>query len=83
MPLKRIVNFIKIINYETRGCNNNLDILVFLTSALIASKGTKVFEVDINKNVVETINKGKIHIIEPDLEDEVEKRVDSERYTHH
>jgi len=37
------------------------------TSALIASKGTKVLGVDINKKVVDTINKGKIHIKEPDL----------------
>ncbi len=38
------------------------------TSALIASKGTKVLGVDINQNIVKTINKGKIHIVEPDLE---------------
>ena len=47
------------------------------TSALIASKGTKVLGVDINRSVVETVNKGKIHIIEPDLEDIVEKCVNS------
>ena len=38
------------------------------TSALIASKGTNVLGVDINKRVVDTINDGKIHIIEPDLD---------------
>ena len=38
------------------------------TSALIASCGTKVLGVDINNNVVETINKGEIHIVEPDLD---------------
>jgi UDP-N-acetyl-D-mannosaminuronic acid dehydrogenase len=38
------------------------------TSALIASHGTNVLGVDINKSVVDTINKGKIHIVEPDLE---------------
>ena len=37
------------------------------TSALIASHGTNVLGVDINQSVVETINKGKIHIVEPDL----------------
>ena len=38
------------------------------TSALIASHGTIVLGVDINKSVVETINEGKIHIVEPDLD---------------
>jgi len=38
------------------------------TAALIASKGINVYGVDINKEVVDTINMGKIHIVEPDLE---------------
>ncbi len=38
------------------------------TSALIASHGTNVLGVDINQSVVDTINEGKIHIVEPDLE---------------
>jgi UDP-N-acetyl-D-mannosaminuronic acid dehydrogenase len=38
------------------------------TAALIASKGINVNGVDINKQVVDTINQGKIHIVEPDLE---------------
>jgi len=38
------------------------------TSALIASKSIPVHGVDINENVVKTINQGKIHIIEPDLD---------------
>lgn len=37
------------------------------TSALIASNGVPVFGVDINQNVVDTINKGEIHIVEPEL----------------
>lgn len=37
------------------------------TAALIASQGVQVHGVDINKNVVDTINAGKIHIVEPDL----------------
>ena len=45
------------------------------TSALIASYGTKVLGVDINREVVKTINKGKIHIIEPDLEKIVKKTI--------
>jgi|TARA_R110002110_G_scaffold49502_6_gene146900 UDP-N-acetyl-D-mannosaminuronic acid dehydrogenase len=38
------------------------------TAALIASRGLQVIGVDIHKKVVETINQGKIHIVEPDLE---------------
>lgn len=39
------------------------------TSALIASKGTNVLGVDIKQDIVDMINQGKIHIVEPDLED--------------
>ena len=45
------------------------------TSALIASNKIKVVGVDINEEVVSTINNGKIHIIEPDLDKVVEKAV--------
>ena len=45
------------------------------TSALIASHGTNVLGVDINQHVVDTINKGKIHIVEPDLDTIVSKAV--------
>jgi len=38
------------------------------TAALIASKGLHVTGVDISKEVVNTINKGEIHIVEPDLQ---------------
>ncbi len=38
------------------------------TAALIASKGLNVTGVDISKGVVNTINEGKIHIVEPDLD---------------
>ena len=45
------------------------------TSALIASNGTNVLGVDINQSVVDMINKGKIHIVEPDLDKIVSKTV--------
>lgn len=45
------------------------------TSALIAANKITVFGVDVNPEVVETINKGKIHIVEPDLEEVVYKAV--------
>ncbi|MEL1226501.1 MAG: UDP-N-acetyl-D-mannosamine dehydrogenase [Candidatus Neomarinimicrobiota bacterium] len=45
------------------------------TSALIASNGTNVLGVDINQTVVDTINQGNIHIVEPDLHAIVSKAV--------
>jgi UDP-N-acetyl-D-mannosaminuronic acid dehydrogenase len=45
------------------------------TSALIASHGTNVLGVDIDQIVVDTINQGKIHIVEPDLDQIVSKAV--------
>jgi len=45
------------------------------TSALIASHGTNVLGVDINQSVVDTINQGEIHIVEPDLDEIVSKAV--------
>ncbi|WP_034259569.1 UDP-N-acetyl-D-mannosamine dehydrogenase [Aequorivita capsosiphonis] len=38
------------------------------TAALIASKGLNVTGVDISSRVVNTINEGKIHIVEPELD---------------
>lgn len=46
------------------------------TSALVASNGIKVSGMDINAKVVETINKGQIHIVEPELELYVSKAVE-------
>jgi len=45
------------------------------TSALIAQNGIQVHGVDINQNVVSTINQGKIHIVEPSLDVAVEEAV--------
>src|SRR5579875_632540 len=38
------------------------------TAAILATHGLSVFGVDKNPKVVETVNKGKIHIVEPELE---------------
>lgn len=51
------------------------------TAALIASRGIQVHGVDINPNVVETINKGKIHIVEPDLDGLVHHSVNKGLFT--
>jgi UDP-N-acetyl-D-mannosaminuronic acid dehydrogenase len=46
------------------------------TAALIAEAGTRVLGVDINPSVVETINKGEIHIVEPSLDTSVKNAVE-------
>jgi UDP-N-acetyl-D-mannosaminuronic acid dehydrogenase len=38
------------------------------TAAVFASRKIKVIGVDVNQRAVDTINKGKIHIVEPDLD---------------
>lgn len=46
------------------------------TAAMFASKEKKVIGVDVDQHVVETINAGKIHILEPELDLMVKKAVD-------
>ncbi|MEL6535067.1 MAG: UDP-N-acetyl-D-mannosamine dehydrogenase, partial [Bacteroidota bacterium] len=54
--------------------NNDTVVMVGLgyiglpTAALMASRGLKVTGVDVKQEVVDTINQGKIHIVEPDLD---------------
>ncbi|MDD1827101.1 UDP-N-acetyl-D-mannosamine dehydrogenase [Photobacterium sp. ZSDE20] len=38
------------------------------TAAMFASRKKKVIGVDVNQNAVDTINRGEIHIVEPDLD---------------
>ena len=45
------------------------------TAALFAAHGAEVIGVDVSPNVVETINAGRIHIIEPELDGIVHKAV--------
>ena len=47
------------------------------TAALLANNGYNVHGVDVIQATVDTINKGKIHIVEPGLEDFVKKAVDN------
>jgi len=48
-------------------CFMGLGYIGLPTAAISAGKGLRVLGVDINQKVVETINKGEIHIIEPGL----------------
>ncbi|HPQ35850.1 MAG TPA: UDP-N-acetyl-D-mannosamine dehydrogenase [Tenuifilaceae bacterium] len=45
------------------------------TAALLAKYKIKIHGVDINQNVVDTINRGEIHIVEPELKDYVKSAV--------
>ena len=47
------------------------------TAALLACSGHRVIGVDVNPQVVSTVNKGRIHIVEPDLDQAVADSVAS------
>ena len=49
------------------------------TAAIIAGKGQRVLGVDINQKVVETINRGEVHIYEPGMA-ELVKQVVGQNY---
>jgi UDP-N-acetyl-D-mannosaminuronic acid dehydrogenase len=49
------------------------------TAALLASNGYDVVGVDLNAHAVETINQGRIHIVEPDLDAFVRSAVAAQR----
>jgi len=46
------------------------------TAAVVAQRGISVHGVDVNTQVVDTINQGKIHIVEPGLDAVVQESVD-------
>lgn len=52
-----------------RACFMGLGYIGLPTAIVAADNGIEVTGVDINPHVVETINKGKIHIVEPGLEE--------------
>jgi UDP-N-acetyl-D-mannosaminuronic acid dehydrogenase len=45
------------------------------TAAMFASAGVRVLGVDVNPRIIDTINEGKIHIVEPGLEEVVNASV--------
>lgn len=51
------------------------------TAAIIAKNGYSVTGIDTNKEIIETIEKGKIHIVEPDLDKLVEEVVKDKSLT--
>lgn len=53
------------------------------TAALLASKGFRVFGTDVNELAVSLINKGQIHIVEPELDSYVRSAVSNGALTAH
>ena len=51
-----------------RACFMGLGYIGLPTAIIAAKYGIDVIGVDINKEVVETTNEGRLHIIEPGLE---------------
>jgi UDP-N-acetyl-D-mannosaminuronic acid dehydrogenase len=58
-------------------CVMGLGYIGLPTSALLANRGFQVHGVDINQKAVDTINQGKIHIVEPELDTFVKAAVES------
>ena len=63
--------------YDLTVCVIGLGYIGLPTAALLASKGYTVHGVDVDTAVVDTINNGEIHILEPDLASCVKEAVKS------
>lgn len=62
-----------------RICVVGLGYIGLPTAALLANKGFEVVGVDVNEQVVRTINAGQAHLVEPDLDTFVRAAVESHR----
>jgi UDP-N-acetyl-D-mannosaminuronic acid dehydrogenase len=65
----------------TRICVLGLGYIGLPTASLLATKGYRVYGVDVTQRVVDTINEGRIHIVEPDLDILVRAAVSSGNLT--
>lgn len=61
----------------TKVCVIGLGYIGLPTASLLGTKGFEVFGVDTSEHVVNTINQGRIHIVEPDLDILVKSAVQS------
>lgn len=64
-------------NFDKTICVVGLGYIGLPTASLLGTKGFKVHGVDASKQVVDTINQGRIHIVEPDLDILVKSAVQS------
>ncbi|MFT5684848.1 MAG: UDP-N-acetyl-D-mannosaminuronic acid dehydrogenase [Myxococcota bacterium] len=62
-------------------CVMGLGYIGLPTASLLATKGCRVRGVDVKQSVIDTINAGKIHIVEPDLDALVHSAVTSGQLT--
>ncbi len=62
---------------QKKICVVGLGYIGLPTASLLATKGYQVFGVDVRPEVVDTINQGRIHIVEPDLDILVKSAVGS------
>jgi UDP-N-acetyl-D-mannosaminuronic acid dehydrogenase len=46
------------------------------TCAMFASRGLKVIGIDVNQHIVDKVNRGEIHIVEPELDDLIRRVVE-------
>ena len=65
------------VNFDKTICVVGLGYIGLPTASLLGTKGFKVHGVDASKQVVDTINQGRIHIVEPDLDILVKSAVQS------
>lgn len=68
---------------DTTVCVLGLGYIGLPTSAVMAARGARVFGMDVNPRVVDTINAGGIHIVEPELDEFVRAAVGSGKLTAH
>ena len=68
---------------NTRVCVIGLGYIGLPTASVLATKGFHVTGMDVRADVVETINQGRIHIEEPDLDILVRSAVNSGQLTAH
>ena len=64
-------------NQNKKICVIGLGYIGLPTAALLANRGYDVHGVDVVKSTVDTINEGKIHIVEPELDTFVKSAVNS------
>lgn len=60
---------------KIKACFMGLGYIGLPTATIIANTGMEILGIDINSKVVDIINQGKIHIVEPGLEEMVKKAV--------
>jgi len=67
----------KIQRKESRICILGMGYIGLPTSIVFAKAGFSVYGFDVNKEVINTLKSGKIHIVEPDLQDAFEETLNS------